>query len=173
MADAGYPDGFEVNFQTSPILGLDITAEVAQAQLSKIGIKVNIIVEEWAQTVGILLGSTYEMTTLGCSFHPDCINLLNLYLKEGPNNWFFGNYHSPEIDALLAEGQRTTDVAKKQAILQEIYQLVQDDAGTIFLFNAPVTIGYRSELQGVEVSKRGDFVFSNNRGLPWITKVVK
>jgi ABC-type transport system substrate-binding protein len=96
----------------------------------------------------------------------------NFWIKCGSAvQWWVGVYCNPEIDELIDLGGETTDVAAKQEIQQQILEIIKEDSGIIWLYSSPDTYGYRTDLQGVEFNTRGDFIFENNKGIPWITRV--
>jgi peptide/nickel transport system substrate-binding protein len=171
LAEAGYSDGLEISVLSSPAAELDKVGEIAQAQLAEIGIKLNVDVVEIGRYFDRESKMDWDMKTGAHSISVDPAPLWNLVLRtDSPAWWWMGNYGSEEIDNLLDQGEMATDVAERQRIYNEINQLIQDDAGIVWLYNLPITYGYRTDLKGIGLNTRGDFIFSNNKGIPWITK---
>jgi ABC-type transport system substrate-binding protein len=96
--------------------------------------------------------------------------LWNLVLRGGsPANWWLGYYNTPEIDAILDEAETTTDVAKRQALYKQVYEIIKEDAGAIWVWNEAVSYGIQRKYQGADLNTRGDLIFDNNEGLFWVT----
>lgn len=175
LAEAGYPDGVDLVCCASDLWNFNKVAEVIQAQLAEIGINLKVDVYELAKYFDLEVKvEGWDVKVSGHSISVDPGPFFNLVLRSGsPANWWLGYYNSPEIDKLLDQAEIKTDVSERQKIYKEIYEIMQDEAGVIWLFNVPVTYGYKSEIKGIQFNTRGDLIFSNNKGIPWITKVAQ
>ena len=71
-------------------------------------------------------------------------------------SWNFGGYSSARIDELLPQVQSQVDEAIRQAMLDEITQIMQDETAYIPMYSQPIFWGVRD---GVEVSPRSDDFF--------------
>jgi ABC-type transport system substrate-binding protein len=171
LAEAGYPDGLEISVLTANVADVDKVAEIAQAQLAQIGMKLNVDVVEVGRYFDRESKMDWDMKTGAHSLSIDPVLLWNLVLRtESPAWWWMGNYGDAEMDALLDEGELETDLAKRQEIYRRVYKKMQDDAGMIWLHNYPITYGYRTDLEGVAFNTRGDMIFNNNEGIPWVKR---
>ena len=171
LADAGYANGLTLTILTCPEYKWDKRAEIYAAELAQIGIDLKINSVEFAKQVVLQSEMNWEVLTGGHGISADEGVILNTVLRTGGDfNWWWGNYHSPEIDKLLDEAGATTDIAKRQEIYKEIHKIFMAEAGGIFVDQMPLTYGYRSEFKGIEFNTRGDFIFDNNKGIGWITQ---
>jgi ABC-type transport system substrate-binding protein len=171
LAEAGYPNGLEISVLTANVADVDKVAEIAQAQLAQIGMKLNVDVVEVGRYFDRESKMDWDMKTGAHSLSIDPVLLWNLVLRtNSPAWWWMGNYGDAEMDALLDQGELETDLAKRQEIYRKVYKKMQDDAGMIWLHNYPITYGYRSDIEGVAFNTRGDMIFNNNEGVPWVTR---
>jgi ABC-type transport system substrate-binding protein len=171
LADAGYPNGVDLNVITAPAADIDKIAEIAQAQMAKVGIRLKLDIVEIGRFYDRESKMDWDIKNGGHSISIDPILLWNLVLRQNsPAWWWMGNYGSDEIDKLLDQGEVTTDVKKRKEIYNKVYQMIQDDAAVIWLHNLPITYGYRSNLVGIGFNTRGDLIYNNNQGIPWITR---
>ena len=175
LAEAGYPDGMDMVMCTTDLINMDKLAEMVQAQLAEIGINVEVQSNELAKFFDRENRvDDYDIKTTGHSVSVDPGPLWNLVLRGGsPANWWLGYYNTPEIDTMLDEAEVSTDVTERQALYKEIYEIIKEDAGAIWVWNEPVTYGILTKYQGLELNTRGDLIFGNNHGFPWITEVTE
>ncbi len=90
------------------------------------------------------------------------------FLASTPNaekrlgSWNFGGYSNSRVDALLPMIQSEIDDSKRQAMLDEVAQTLQDEVAYVPLYVQPLVWGARS---GVDVTQRPDNFFI----LRWVT----
>ncbi len=148
LAEAGWVDSnddgildkdgvnFEVDLVYSKLVDLwGNAALVMQDQLGQIGIKINIIEQEWsAYLSNVLLPGKFNITIVGFGGGTEvdgiAYNLLyskNLILGGGGFN--ISGYVNPEIDALLDEARTVPgcDVAARNELYTQIQQISHDD----------------------------------------------
>ncbi|HNT02974.1 MAG TPA: glutathione ABC transporter substrate-binding protein [Bacillota bacterium] len=130
LAEAGYPDGFEIRF-VSPhgryIMDRQI-AEAIQAQLSKVGIKANLQILDFSLLLNMLpTGKDAELMLMGKgspASDPD-FDLTNYFTTDGTNNWYF--ISDPKIDELTDKQRATMDLNERYEVLQELQEKVQEE----------------------------------------------
>jgi len=171
LVEAGYPDGLDLVMCSTNIINMDKASEIIQAQLGEIGINVEVQVNELAKFFDRENRvDDWDIKMSGHSISVDPGPLWNLVTRTGsPANWWMGYYNSPEIDALMDEAEVSTDVAERQELYTEIYEIIKEEAGVIWIWNEPVTYGIQTKYQGLELNTRGDLVFENTHGIPWLT----
>ncbi|MBI2910066.1 MAG: ABC transporter substrate-binding protein [Chloroflexi bacterium] len=124
LAEAGYPDGFETPLLSITTAQTREVAQVAVAQLAKIGIKVTIQFVEvaaWKELVfkgSFRLGAQADASAID---DPD-IMLGEYYLTGSPKN--YGGWSNPKFDELYALQSKTMDVAKRKEIVWEMQRLL-------------------------------------------------
>ncbi|GAA1507647.1 ABC transporter substrate-binding protein [Nocardioides humi] len=140
LAEAGYPDGFTMtlSYPTSGsgnmIPGPMNTA--LQADLAKVGIKVELKPIEWAAML-----TDYFVGRI-----PDDANAINISLsfqQEGFwSMWFAsdstinaGKYANPEVDKLLAQAKTVLDDDARSGIYAEAAQIITEEAAWLNVVN--------------------------------------
>ena len=84
-------------------------------------------------------------------------------------NWLVGGYKSEQVSELLAQGRNEADLEKAKAIYTEIAQIVQDEAGAIFLAGEPDVQLWRSWVKGYEPNPNNTNLVWPGGGLNYIT----
>lgn len=135
LAKGGYPNGFEVEFD-SPSGRYLLDTEVSQAiagQLLKVGVKAKVSVLEW----GLLMKKYVEahnmapMTFFGMAARS--IDADGMYTFDLPGSPFT-YYHNVERDRLVLEARATMDPQKRQKIYDEVSEIYREDAPFVFLY---------------------------------------
>jgi len=171
LIEAGYPDGLDLVMCTTTIINMDKASEMIQAQLAEIGINVEVQVNELAKFFDRENRvDDWDIKMSGHSISVDPGPLWNLVTRTGsPANWWMGYYNSPEVDALLDEAEISTDIPKRQELYTNVYEIIKEEAGVLWIWNEAVTYGIQKGYKGLELNTRGDLVFENNHGIPWLT----
>jgi peptide/nickel transport system substrate-binding protein len=166
LAEAGYPDGIEVTFdviQRDPDVQI---AELLQAQLKEVGIKLNIEVldrQAWLNTVN---GDTYTVGLLRTTMPHGDFDLFakSIWNIKGTN---FENINDPELFGLLDKAGKILDFKERYDYYAEFQQLMLDHTYDAYLFIRPLMV--------IATKNVIEFSFSPCIGLlnPGETKVVK
>ena len=134
-----------------------LTAEIIQAQLKQVGIKVNIRVIEWSAFVHQFIDKrNFEAVLLGWSLgrDPDQYSIWNSeQTEEGRYN--FVSYKNAEVDRLLNEGRRTFDQKKREVIYHKIHGILADDLPYIFLYYPESLPCVHKRIKAVEATPAG------------------
>ncbi len=134
-----------------------LTAEIIQAQLKDVGIKVNIRVIEWSAFVHQFIDKrNFEAVLLGWSLgrDPDQYSIWNSeQTKEGRYN--FVSYKNSEVDKLLDEGRRTFDQKKREVIYHKFHRILADDLPYIFLYYPESLPCVHKRFKAVEATAAG------------------
>ena len=122
LAEAGYPDGFECSIFVNGDLRTR-SAQILQAQLADVGIKVDISTYEWGALLDTLNAGEHEMFLLGwsnTSFDPDGSTYQLFYSgNHGAtgNRAFFSN---DKVDELILSAQRESEESKRMELYKEL-----------------------------------------------------
>ena len=156
LAEAGYPDGFDIKlktFTTTPGAELPLMAEAVALYWADVGINVTIepgdwpaIREEW--TSGKKLD--FAFTHRGFPF----ANPENGVEAGFSTESLFASYTSEELEAKLASLASETDPKVRTEKLTDIGQYIRDEAGAVFmvLANEPYGVGPRVGEWGITTS---------------------
>lgn len=132
-------------------------AQIVQAQLKEIGIKVNIQIMEGTtlndatatgnhQMFLLLYGST-DPSIMFYFFHSSRIKATN-------RAWF----STPELDALLEQGQAELDRAKQKVIYDKVQEMVVKASPWVVICNPYAFTGIRKEVRGLQVHPQGGYL---------------
>ncbi|GAU08080.1 ABC transporter substrate-binding protein [Desulfoplanes formicivorans] len=139
MQEAGYPNGFSCSMiaPNNRYVKDEQIAQAVAAMLSKIGIKVNLKTMPKAQYWDEFDAQVADIQMIG--WHPDTEDSSNYteFLLMCPNKetgfgqYNSGNYCNKQVDGLIMQAMTETDMAKRSALLQEVEQILYDDAAYI------------------------------------------
>ena len=137
LAEAGYPDGFEIGIMA--LKGPDaIMGEILASNLAEIGIKGIIEVVEVPEALHRLMNTQeFDISALGdlASADPDLFPTKYL-LSDGSMNNLVGNWSVEEVDNLIVEGRKEFDPEKRVEIYQKLYDIFLDENPMIFVAQA-------------------------------------
>lgn len=157
LAQAGYKDGFSITLWTSGDERNRI-AQVVQANLAEIGIKVQIELFEWAAFIETTGAGNHEMCIISwnCSPEPDLVFpvLWGTGSIGGSNR---SQYSNPELDDLLQEARVELDHEKRILMYQEAQRILMEDSPWIPIYYVNQLVAANSSLQGVELNPKGLF----------------
>ena len=134
-----------------------LSAEIIQSQLKKIGIKADIRVLEWSTFVHQFIDKkNFEAVILGWSLSrdPDQYAIWNSK-QTGDGQYNFISYKNPEVDKLLDEGRRTFNMKKREAIYHDIHRILAEDLPYIFLYYPESLPVVHKRFRGPEVAPAG------------------
>jgi peptide/nickel transport system substrate-binding protein len=137
LADAGYPNGFEVDLDICTCDRTDLPEAVA-GELAKVGVTVNLMPAEvtrfntdWGE------GKQNPMRAARLSFSDPNV-YLQLWLKTGG---FLSRFSDPEVDKLIDAQAGEYDTDTRIAILREIGTKTRAAAPALFLWSSPNLYG--------------------------------
>ncbi len=120
LAQAGYPNGFDANLITfGTIQAVSDVAQVLQAQLATVGIRLKVNVAEFGAFVQAWRNSDFDtfVSLNGGATDPDGY-LFRTFVTGGSTNVF--KFSDPAVDELLQLGRTTTDHATRVNIYDHL-----------------------------------------------------
>ena len=141
IAEAGYPDGFEITFHASTdrIAYAPQVAQVLAQSWTRIGVKTSL--ETMPHSVYIPKTNAFEYAYMLHSWGTasDAGYTLNGIAVtrdkpngKGPSNR--GRYSNPDVDRMIAEAQTTLDTDKREKLLHDAMSITIGDYGIIPLY---------------------------------------
>src|SRR5205823_6422784 len=121
-----------------------------QAQLGKIGIKVNVQTLDSNTYVQKWLAADFEAAIAQNSGSVDPNTMYARYFTTGSTFSKVAGYSSPTLDKLFAEGIATTDTAKRKAIYQKTSEQLVDNAAWVWLFTPKDYIALNTSVHGFQ-----------------------
>jgi peptide/nickel transport system substrate-binding protein len=137
LADAGYPNGFEVDLDICTCDRTDL-AEAVAGELAKVGVTVNLKPSEVSQfNADWGAGKQNPMRAARLSFSDPNV-YLQLWLKTGG---FLSRFGDPAIDKLIDAQAAEYDTEARVKILREIGTKTRAAAPALFLWSSPNLYG--------------------------------
>ena len=156
LAEAGYPDGIELELWT-PVGRYLMDTQVCenlQAQWEKAGIKVNIRQWEFQALMSEVKKGEFDMVLLGWSPSTGDADQ-GLYpvfhSSQFPPNSNRAFYNNAEVDQLLEGAKTEVDEQVRMEMYKNAEQLIMDDAAWTFLYYPKQALTYRSNISGIEM----------------------
>ena len=165
LAEAGYPDGFEMELDTQP--PFKEIAEVLAGQLSAVGIKVNVnIMEKAALYAKYEPGFSQTFLTSWGNSEADADGILskqfysnryscNLLGPEGETGYgdvalgcYYTGYANAEVDAAIEAGARDVDPEKRKEYYATAVKIIVEEVPWLFLYNPVEIYAQRDRIQG-------------------------
>lgn len=124
LADAGFPTGFSLDMVTSEMFGYRVLYESMQAQLAKVGIKVNVRVVDHS-TMHSLIRNDANPLVIYIAWRPNADVFFTQFLHSDsivvtgkkPNTNFS---HYDKVDELIEQARNETNQAKQVALWKEV-----------------------------------------------------
>lgn len=165
MAEAGYPDGFDVElFASETYMKNTAQAEMIKAMCAEVGININITVGDNATFGTLFSGLTadqmeYDMFCMGmASESGDLDELRGLYTTsdDGRNDENYGLYSNAEADELMAKQAQTIDPDERQEMLNRIQEILYlEDPIGLLIYSGMNTHVFNKNVQNFSTNHRG------------------
>lgn len=149
LAEAGYPDGFEIKDFRVGRGRFPRNVEVAQAivdQLAQVNVQATLNAMEfgvWAKDTNEHIVGDMSLAALGNAYF-DAWNTLFTLCRSG-NVWAW--YSNPEVDALIDEAGSTLDPEKHEAATKKALELIREDPPFIFMYQLVDVYAINQRLQ--------------------------
>jgi peptide/nickel transport system substrate-binding protein len=137
LAEAGHPNGFEIDITT--IIGydwMDAASVTIADQLKRIGIKLNIKKIE----LGVWVRN-FQSKQMGFTFNdwpssPDPSLLFYRHFRAAPLGADFRNWKNEQASALLDRGREESDYATRRKIYNDFQKVLAETVPTVMMFSA-------------------------------------
>ena len=166
LAEAGYPDGFEMELLPTTQYGETVrAAQVLQQQLAEIGIDASINAPEWSEWLELEGNFLYDAYI--CNWNGLIDADQYYYLQHHTDLVFnFTGYSNPEFDDLVDAGRSISDFDERYEIYEQADKILVDDAPYIYMYNKKEIRAYAPYVKGFVV--RPDQ--ANNFWTVWLDK---
>jgi peptide/nickel transport system substrate-binding protein len=116
--------------------------EIVAAQLKDVGIEAEIIPVEWAQWLEqVFRGNDFDLTIVSHTEPQD----IGIYAREK----YYFNYDSPAFKAVIADLNKTSDPAKRNALLAKAQRIIAEDAVNGYMFQLAKLGVWRKGVKGL------------------------
>jgi peptide/nickel transport system substrate-binding protein len=161
LAEAGYPNGFQVAMDCSNdrFMNDESICTAAVSMLAKIGIRVKLRVQPFAQYVK-LINPPYETSLYYVGWggatgdaHNYLLNLLYSRSPGSPKGLFnVGGYSNKRVDELTDMIQVELNQEKRRGMIQEALKLVRDDIATVPIMQQEIVWAAKDNVDLVQQS---------------------
>ncbi|MCR6107274.1 glutathione ABC transporter substrate-binding protein [Salipaludibacillus agaradhaerens] len=151
LAEAGYEDGFETTIWTNDSRERMDIAELVQADLSQIGIEVDIEVVEWGAYLDQTGAGEHDMFILGLSLGTGDADYPMHMLFHSNNVGASGNrsfFADETFDALLQEARVEQDEEARLSMYEEATNYLLEESPMAFLYHPDHIMGYSDSVSG-------------------------
>jgi len=166
LAEAGYPDGFEVGMDcpNDRYVNDEAICQAVASMLARVGVKVNLNAQPKAQYFGKVLASNgFDTSFYLLGWTPGSFDSWNILANivgcrdEAGNGGMFnlGGYCNKEVDALAAKVLEENDPVKRLDLITQAYRITDDEVSHIPLHQQGLAWGVSED---VDVAQRADNV---------------
>ena len=153
LADAGYPNGFEVgmNCPNDRYVNDAAICQAVAANLARIGVKVNLQAETKVSYFPKILRRDTSFYLLGwtpstADAHDALYNLIATPTDKGQGQYNLGAYSNPKLDELTTKIQTETDKSKRDEMIREAFKTHAEDFGHIPLHQQALAWAYNKNV---------------------------
>lgn len=135
----------------------ELTCQIIQEQLKKIGLKVNIKILEWSTFINQYVNKkNFDALVLGWNTAVDPDQYLLWHSSQSnPGQYNFMSYKNNEVDELLVKARTTFDKEKRKAYYHKIQDVMRADPPCIFLYFPESLVCINKRIKGVELAPAG------------------
>jgi peptide/nickel transport system substrate-binding protein len=172
LADAGYPNGFEVQMDcpNDRYVNDEPICQAVVGMLQRIGVKINLV----TKTNTVLFGEYQKFETsfyqLGWapgsydSWNPlqflhRCVPVDAQGNSKPGGTFNYGRYCNPKVDALIDQIGQETDQAKRAALVKQAWTQTIDDVAYIPLHQQTIAWGVRDSIAKLEAHAGNEFLW--------------
>ena len=148
LAEAGYPDGLEIDVHVATLEPTWPTLAVAyQAQAAEAGIRVNVVQTPtdgyWSQ-----VWMQKDVYATRWNERPADQVLHEVYLSTA--KWNESYFKDADFDQMLADARRELDFEKRRALYVVAQEYLQENSGTLIPYHVTRTVGVNSRVENLD-----------------------
>lgn len=156
MAEAGYPDGFDLRISINQ--DLKTQAETIQAQLKKININVTIDLVDSSGFIAYINDLKHQCWMSGYNFSGYSDNMRNAYYT-GSSGGSRSAYSNSRVDELYDLAVAEPDEAVRNEYYKEIQEIIAEECTILGLYYQNLCIGTDKNLQGAFFREDGHHTY--------------
>ncbi len=157
LAEAGYPDGFEVGFDcpNDRYVNDEAICQAVVAMLAKIGVKANLLAQTKAKYFTKINAPGYQTSFYMLGWTPTPLDALHMLsnltqtrsadFRVGP--WNEGGYSNPDLDELIGKIAVELDSEKRNELISQALTIVRDDFAYVPLHQQIVVWATRANVE--------------------------
>lgn len=170
LAEAGYPDGFELNLDAPNSAPFVNIAQSMQSTLAQGGVKVNIVSAEQKAVITKYRAREHDIALIywgpdymdphtnadGFAMNPDNSD----QAKGKPLAWR-NSWYDEEVNAMTSAAVRERDAAKREQMYKDLQKKVMVEGPFIIMFQNTIQLAERANVKGFVMGPSTDVVYYN------------
>lgn len=152
LAEAGYPDGFDMTLALSEAEQDQIDmSEIIKNQLAQVGVNVKLEIMENATFLDMIVNGPFDaflLNSVGNSADPG--EALKSFLEDRPTWSNTTRYYNTYLTDLIKNGQQTIDEDDKLDIFKEAQEIIAEECPWVFLIHNTTTFAVRENIVGMK-----------------------
>jgi len=153
LAEAGYADGFDLDFYCQTGQTYEEVATILQAQLADVGINLNVITME-SNTINEKVYSGEEIP-IRMGFYNNLCGDVDLVMQKLLPSAYGQVYFNDEVEELMNEARSKTDAAERQKVYDKFWDLMAEDVPWITIYYEETMIGRSNKVDGFKLNPVG------------------
>lgn len=151
LADAGFPDGIDIDVLVIPSSTWPDLAVIVQAQWAEVGIRANLLTPERAVYDEMIdTGEGFDIGTLNLT-RTDPYQYAERFLSTNIPSPNYQHYDNPEYDELVLAAVREADQAARIELWEQIQmQVLVEDVVGFGMTNINYIIAWNNKIEGVD-----------------------
>tara|TARA_B100000003_G_scaffold44031_1_gene37772 strand:- start:1513 stop:2982 length:1470 start_codon:yes stop_codon:yes gene_type:complete len=148
LADAGYPDGFEVELRcpNDRYVNDEAICTAVVGMLGKIGVKVNLFAQTKSKHFKELKDDQGDFYMLGWGVPTLDSHYVFHYLYETGASWNKVNFSNADVDAAIRVMEGEVDLDKRNAAIAKAWEIVKDDISYLPLHHQVISWASKSNV---------------------------
>lgn len=153
LAEAGYPDGFDLELYCQSGRTYEEIATILQSQLSEIGINLNVITME-SNTISEKVYSGEEIP-IRMGFYNNLCGDADLVMQKLIPSAYGQTYFSDEVEPLMLEARSKSDPAERQEEYDKFWDLMNEDVPWVTVYYEEMMFGTSKKVDGFKLNPVG------------------
>jgi peptide/nickel transport system substrate-binding protein len=156
LAEAGYSDGLDLEFFMSTRYGQNYVAqaELFQAQLAKVGIRLTLKSFQHPEYLTLTRGNTFDLTFRGKGVSGDVDSYVRAVFLTGEGRNYSG-IEDPELDAVLKAQAQEPDPAKRRELVRKAVLMIHDKAWNLAIWRGTTFLAWQDHVKNYTPSWQG------------------
>lgn len=151
LADAGYPQGFEVTLDC-PVGAYDEVCQAIAGMLAQVGVQVRlntmpnaVFFRKLQQQDTSFYGLTWGVPTFDALY--TLRGIMMTRAQAGGGSWNWGGYSNAQVDALIRQVEAETDPARRNGLIHQAQRIHNAEFGHIPLYHLMIPFAMRATVQ--------------------------
>lgn len=150
----GKPFRFDLVIMTGSATSTQF-AQMAQAELKKVGVQVDIVMMDGAMAIQRLMAGNYQSAYLSWDLDadPDPYAIFHSSQSDGGGGQNFVFYANAEADRIMDEARRELDPSKRKDMYWRLHEILAEDQPYTWVVQVSAKWGLNKRVHGVESSR--------------------